>query len=414
MDMWPYLARRAGGAGVTNALTAQCARDTAKKDDERMADLALENVSKIFKDRRGSVAAVDKLDLAVDDRQLVVLVGPSGCGKTTTLRLVAGLEKPTTGTIRIGGRDVTHAAPKDRDIAMVFQTYALYPHMSVYENMAFGLKMRRVSKDEIRTRVCESAGLLGLDHLLDRKPAALSGGECQRVALGRAIVRNPQLFLFDEPLSNLDPGLRAKMRTEIKSLQQRLGATMLYVTHDQEEAMTLGQKLVIMDNGAIQQQGAPLEVYNRPANRFVAGFIGTPPMNFMAARLERDGDAITCNTRAGRMLLPSDVGEAVRTHVDREVVMGIRPAHLQVEPAGRRTQGGTARVEDNLTHINATVTLLEPLGDVVYVHLSTAGGESLIARTSPDVSICPGDSAVVTPDLSKAHLFASDGGRRIN
>src|SRR3989304_3391716 len=256
-----------------------------------MAGVTLEQVTRTFRTRKGEVRAVDDLSLSVGDGEFIVLVGPSGCGKTTTLRLIAGLEELTTGTIRIGDRVVNRVAPKDRDVAMVFQNYALYPHMTVYKNMAFGLKMRRVPRKDILRKVGEVAGKLGLTHLLERKPASLSGGECQRVAVGRAIGRKPQGFLFDEPLSNLDAGLRTQMRTELKDLHRELRTTVVYVTHDQEEAMTLGDRLVVLKEGVVQQCGTPLEVYNRPANRFVAGFIGTPPMNFFDGRLE-------CNDRA--------------------------------------------------------------------------------------------------------------------
>src|SRR3989304_1842028 len=265
-----------------------------------MAGVTLEQVTRTFRTRKGEVRAVDDLSLSVGDGEFIVLVGPSGCGKTTTLRLIAGLEELTAGAIRIGDREVNNVPPKDRDVAMVFQNYALYPHMTVFKNMAFGLKMRRVPNAEIIRMVGETAAKLGLTHLLDRKPSALSGGERQRVAVGRAIARKPQVFLFDEPLSNLDAKLRIQMRTELKDLHRELRTTVVYVTHDQEEAMTLGDRMAVLREGVIQQCGPPLEVYNRPANRFVAGFVGTPLMNFFEGRLECNGDAVCFIARVGR------------------------------------------------------------------------------------------------------------------
>ena len=290
-----------------------------------MASVTLESVSKTYHSREGVVHAVDDVDLEVRDEEFVVLVGPSGCGKSTTLRLIAGLERESSGVIRIDGRDMTGVAPKDRDIAMVFQNYALYPHMTVFQNMAFGLKMRRLPKSEIEKKVNGVADMLGLARLLRRKPAALSGGECQRVAVGRAIVRNPKVFLFDEPLSNLDAKLRVQMRTEIKSLQQKLRATMVYVTHDQEEAMTLGQTLVIMNEGRIQQKGAPLDIYRFPANRFVAEFIGTPTINILDGHLRRDGQATAFENAHVRFVFPTEVDRNLWAHDARPVSLGIRP-----------------------------------------------------------------------------------------
>src|SRR5947207_651100 len=285
-----------------------------------MAQVVLEKISKIFP---GGVKAVDDIDLGIKDQEFIVLVGPSGCGKSTTLRMVAGLEEITGGTIRIGDRVVNDVPPKDRDIAMVFQNYALYPHMTVYKNMAFGLKLRGMPKKQIEQRVMEAAKILDIQHLLDRKPKALSGGQRQRVAVGRAIVREPAAFLFDEPLSNLDARLRLTTRAELKALHQRLKTTTIYVTHDQEEAMTLGDRIVVMSRGVVQQVGPPLEVYRRPANRFVAGFIGSPPMNFLEGRME-GGDFVEGRNGGVRMALP---GRSARAGAD--LVLGFRPQTLR-------------------------------------------------------------------------------------
>ena len=378
-----------------------------------MAGVRLEDVTKTFRSTRGEVRAVDGLNLAISDREMVVLVGPSGCGKTTTLRLIAGLEEPTAGTIRIGERAVNNVAPKDRDIAMVFQNYALYPHMTVFKNMAFGLKMRRVPKHEIKRKVGEVAEMLGLEHHLDRKPSALSGGERQRVALGRAIVRKPQVFLFDEPLSNLDAGLRRQMRSEIKSLQRNLETTMVYVTHDQEEAMTLGDRIIILRDGVIQHIGVPLEVYRRPANRFVGGFIGTPPMNFFSGRLEGGHDGISFNGGIGRLEMPPEFTARLRPYCGDAVVLGVRPEHLQLGAASKAASVDRPR---NLAEVGeATVHLVEPLGDSINVHLIASTGEPIIIRVPPGVTIATGEGVTLFADLSQAHLFAADEcGKRIN
>src|SRR5262249_28704789 len=320
-----------------------------------MARVELEKVSKVFP---GGVKAVDAIDLSIKDQEFIVLVGPSGCGKSTTLRMVAGLEEITAGTIRIGDRVVNDVPPKDRDIAMVFQNYALYPHMTVYKNMAFGLKLRGMPKAQIDQRVKEAATILDIMHLLDRKPKALSGGQRQRVAVGRAIVREPAAFLFDEPLSNLDAKLRVTTRAELKRLHQRLQTTTVYVTHDQEEAMTLGDRIVVMKDGKIQQADTPLRTYNYPANRFVAGFIGMPPMNFFDGQIRENGDVLLFQegnftgsplggngknlTRSGggdltlpaggfTLSVPEHVKDALRPSIGRHLVLGIRPEHLHLK-----------------------------------------------------------------------------------
>ena len=310
-----------------------------------MASVQLQKVSKIYP---GGVKAVDAIDLSIADQEFVVLVGPSGCGKTTSLRMVAGLEEISSGIIRIGDRIVNDVAPKDRDIAMVFQNYALYPHMTVFNNMAFGLKLRRVPKAQILERVRATAKTLDIEHLLDRKPKALSGGQRQRVAVGRAIIREPAAFLFDEPLSNLDAKLRVTTRAELKRLHHRLRTTTIYVTHDQEEAMTLGERIVVMKDGVIQQADPPLKTYNYPVNRFVAGFIGMPPMNFFDGAVKRIGDELMFEegvVQAGggltfpgsgfSLLVPPHLRKRLEGLVGTHLVMGIRPEHFHVRPEGR-------------------------------------------------------------------------------
>ncbi len=373
-----------------------------------MAGVTLEQVTRTFRTRKGEVRAVDDLSLSVGDGEFIVLVGPSGCGKTTTLRLIAGLEELTAGTIRIGDRVVNRVAPKDRDVAMVFQNYALYPHMTVYKNMAFGLKMRRVPKVEIKRKVGEVAEKLGLTHLLDRKPASLSGGECQRVAVGRAIVRKPQVFLFDEPLSNLDAGLRTQMRTELKDLHRELRTTVVYVTHDQEEAMTLGDRMVVLKEGVVQQCGTPLEIYNRPANRFVAGFVGTPPMNFFDGRLECNGGEGCFVGRIGRVSFPRSMSDSMGTTRGQAAVFGIRPQHVLLNGGPLSSDTG-----DRIMIGEATVRHVEPLGDCINVHLRTVGGESIVARIAPTIPISPSQALSIGLDLSYAHVFSADDGRRL-
>src|SRR5262245_40572151 len=289
-----------------------------------MADVVLEKVEKRF----GDVRAVDGIDLTVRDQEFLILVGPSGCGKTTTLRMIAGLEEVTAGDIRIGGRSIVHLPPRDRDIAMVFQSYALYPHMSVYRNMAFSLKLRGTPKIEIDRRVREVAGILGLSEHLERKPRQLSGGQRQRVAVGAALCRQAGVLLFDEPLSNLDAKLRVHMRTELKRLHQSIKSTMVYVTHDQVEAMTMGDRIVIMNGGVICQAGTPLEIYDRPATRFVAGFIGSPPMNFFSGQLEAKGGCAAVRLN-GDLKLPL-VRDDLASSANRPVVLGIRPEHISL------------------------------------------------------------------------------------
>ncbi len=360
-----------------------------------MASVKLENVSKLFD---GGVVAVKDFNVDVQDKEFVVLVGPSGCGKTTTLRMIAGLEEVTTGNIYIGDRLVNDVPPKDRDIAMVFQNYALYPHMTVYDNMAFGLKLRKYPKQEIRERVQEAAQILGIEHLLDRKPKALSGGERQRVAVGRAIVRKPKVFLFDEPLSNLDAKLRVQMRTEISKLHQRLEATMVYVTHDQTEAMTMGDRIVVMKDGIIQQTDTPLNLYNHPQNKFVAGFIGSPAMNFFQGHIET-GDGLLFIENGGglRVSLPSRFEQRLTPYRGKEIILGIRPEHIF---DARRSEGAEVK-----SVVKAKVEVVEPMGNEIYVYFSTKPGSMQVSRINATEEPEAGREMNFVFDTSKAHLF---------
>ncbi|MGQ0722473.1 MAG: ABC transporter ATP-binding protein [Candidatus Eiseniibacteriota bacterium] len=355
-----------------------------------MAKVVFDGVGKTYP---GGVVAVRDATFTVEHGEFMVVVGPSGCGKSTTLRMVAGLEDVTEGQISIDGRVVNEVAPKDRDIAMVFQNYALYPHMSVYDNMAFGLKMRKVPKPEIDARVREAADILGLGDLLQRKPKALSGGQRQRVAVGRAIVRHPKVFLFDEPLANLDAKLRVQTRAEISRLHQRLGATMIYVTHDQVEAMTMGTRITLMKDGVIQQIDEPLRLYREPANRFVAGFIGSPSMNLFEGTLVRDGAG--CRLQSGALSI--ELGRLDGADAFPEsVTMGVRPENLSFA-----ADGETAGV------IAIRVELVEPLGSEIYLH-GRAGDHSLVARIGPDHPVRAGDTVRLALDLRRLHFF--DGG----
>jgi len=355
-----------------------------------MAKVELKGVTKIYD---GNVLAVDKSNVTIEDREFCVFVGPSGCGKSTTLRMVAGLEDITAGELLIDGELMNDVPPKDRNIAMVFQNYALYPHMTVFDNMAFGLKIRKMDKAEIKRRVDEAARILDLTSYLDRKPKALSGGQRQRVAVGRAIVRSPKVFLFDEPLSNLDAKLRVQMRAEISDLHHRLQATMIYVTHDQIEAMTMGTKIVVMSEKRIQQIGEPLYLYNHPINKFVAGFIGTPPMNFFTLRItEKDGKVVADS--GSFVLVPTEAQQKhLKAYVGKEVYFGIRPedVHYQATPAA----------ENNM---NLKVTNKEPLGADTHVFLQVKD-KTIVARVAPDVRVELDSSLNFAPDMSKAKFF---------
>jgi multiple sugar transport system ATP-binding protein len=359
-----------------------------------MASVELSHVDKIFP---GGVKAVDDFNLTIEDRELIVLVGPSGCGKSTTLRMIAGLEHASTGTIAIDGRIVNDVAPKDRDIAMVFQNYALYPHMTVYENMAFGLAMRKTPKAAIETRVRRAADVLGIQPLLDRKPKQLSGGQRQRVALGRAIVRNPKCFLFDEPLSNLDAKLRVEMRAEIKRLHLELGSTTVYVTHDQEEAITLGDRVVVMKDGIIQQCAAALEIYHRPSNRFVAGFLGSPPMSFFDGTLVDEGGRLWFDEGSGKLPVPGWATAALRERAGTEVVLGVRPEAL--------SDAAHARFDTTGNALPMKVRLVQPLGDTMHVYLATARHPRIVASLSAFEGLAVGEDLSIHFDLNRLHFF---------
>jgi len=341
----------------------------------------------------GEVKAVKDLDLEIPDKEFVVLVGPSGCGKTTTLRMVAGLEDITAGDIYIDDKVVNHLPPKDRDIAMVFQNYALYPHMTVYQNMAFGLTLRKFPKAEIDQRVKEAAEILNIGELLQRKPKALSGGQRQRVAVGRAIVRKPKVFLFDEPLSNLDAKLRVQMRVELKKLHERLQTTIIYVTHDQVEAMTMGDRIVVMKDGLKQQVGPPLELYFKPANKFVAGFIGSPAMNFIEGDFLSEGGGLYFQAGGFKLRVPKDKGEQLRDYHKKRVIFGIRPEDMP--EAACALPGET---------VEAVVEVMEPLGSEVYLNV-TIGEKSLIARAEPTTQAKPHGKLCLQPSPENMRFF---------
>jgi len=361
-----------------------------------MASVTLQELSKRF----DKVTAVNQINLEIPDKEFVVFVGPSGCGKTTTLRMIAGLEETSDGTILIGERVVNDVPPKDRNIAMVFQNYALYPHMDVYKNMAFGLKLRRTPKPEIDRRVREASRILGIEELLDRKPRQLSGGQRQRVAVGRAIVRQPEVFLFDEPLSNLDAKLRVQMRSELIKLHYQLEATMIYVTHDQVEAMTMGDRIVIMNNGEIQQVGAPMEVYDQPINMFVAGFIGSPAMNFFQGKLTAQNSDLFVDLGKFTMKLPKSQINRFGNHVNQRVVFGIRPENISDrEEAGEHQQ----------ERVPAMVNVVEPLGSEVIVELS-AGDHTFVGRLDPTTTARPMHEMAVYFDMGRFHLFDAETG----
>jgi multiple sugar transport system ATP-binding protein len=366
-----------------------------------MARVELKDLTKTYPEKGGpGVSAVKGISLVIEDREFMVLVGPSGCGKSTTLRMIAGLEEVTSGTVTIGGQVANDVLPKDRDIAMVFQNYALYPHMSVYENMAFGLKLRKQPKAEIDARVREAAAMLGLTECLGRRPKALSGGQRQRVALGRAIVRKPKVFLFDEPLSNLDAKMRVSTRTEISKLHARLGATMIYVTHDQVEAMTMGDRICVMKDGNIMQVAEPLDLYNHPANLFVAGFIGSPPMNFFKGSLRgEDGRVRFIEDNPGTPLsitLDASLAKKAADYVGKPVILGVRPE------AVRDTL--TSASPDPALTAEVKVEVSEPMGSETLLYLDT-GATSFIARVNPTDKFDAGQRIQVTFDLGNAHLF---------
>lgn len=370
-----------------------------------MASLSLRH---IYKKYPGGVTAVSDFNLEIKDKEFIIFVGPSGCGKSTTLRMIAGLEEITEGELFIGDTLVNDIAPKDRDIAMVFQNYALYPHMSVFDNMAFGLKLRKVPKEEIKRRVEDAAKILDIGHLLERKPKALSGGQKQRVALGRAIVRNPKVFLLDEPLSNLDAKLRAAMRTEITKIHKNLGTTFIYVTHDQTEAMTMATRIVVMKEGVIQQVDTPQNLYDLPVNLFVASFIGTPQMNFINGKLEKKGSDLYITFASNSIKLPPEKANnpALKEYIGQDVVMGVRPENIHDEPMY------LSNFPDST--INATVDVTELMGAEIYLYLGFDGqedatnGKNIIARVSSRSTSRAGDTIKVAIDSSRIHIFDKD------
>ncbi|HOP82002.1 MAG TPA: sn-glycerol-3-phosphate ABC transporter ATP-binding protein UgpC [Fervidobacterium sp.] len=381
-----------------------------------MAQVVLEHVWKVYE---GKVEAVKDANFVVEDKEFLVLLGPSGCGKTTTLRMIAGLEEITKGEIKIDGRVVNDVEPKDRDIAFVFQNYALYPHMTVYDNMAFGLKLRKVPKNEIDERVHEAAKILEIESLLDRKPRQLSGGQRQRVAVGRAIVRHPKVFLFDEPLSNLDAKLRVQMRSELKKLHARLEATIVYVTHDQVEAMTMADKIVIMKDGVIQQIGTPYEVYNRPANMFVAGFIGSPAMNFIEGKIikgegglwgktngkkmpegalegNRGEGGLWVKTSGLKLKVPQEYEDKLVQYIDKDIIFGIRPENVYDK------MFAIAPRPENTAEV--TVDVVEPLGSETLLHV-VAGDDKIVARVNAKSQAQDGQKIDLVFDMTTMHIF---------
>jgi len=356
-----------------------------------MAGLSLTGINKIYPN---GYHAVKDVELEIRDKEFMILVGPSGCGKTTTLRMIAGLEEISKGEMKIGERVVNEVSPKDRDIAMVFQNYALYPHMTVYDNMSFGLKLRKQSKEEIDQRVTKAADILGIEPLLDRKPKQLSGGQRQRVALGRAIVRNPQVFLMDEPLSNLDAKLRVQMRAELIKLHEELSTTFIYVTHDQTEAMTMGTRICVMNNGLIQQVDDPHTIYTKPANKFVAGFIGAPQMNFLDARIMKMDDGVYATFDGGRALLSEEALKQFESekYINKDVTLGIRPEDIQVHH------------DESKADIKAKIDVTELLGAETILYLEM-NGNKIIAKTKPNQSIKSKDPVSLTFDTTRIHLF---------
>ena len=365
-----------------------------------MAGVTLKDVVKVYD---GGVKVVDRFNMEISDREFVVLVGPSGCGKSTTLRMIAGLEEISSGKISIGGKLMNKVAPKDRDIAMVFQSYALYPHMTVFENMAFALKMRKLPKATIADKVRRAADVLGIGSEMHKRPRQLSGGQRQRVALGRAIVREPQCFLFDEPLSNLDAKLRVEMRAEIKRLHLTLGSTTVYVTHDQEEAITLGDRVVVMNDGVVQQCASALDIYHHPANRFVAGFLGTPPMNFFEGRLIENSGRLFFDEGSGTLPVPARATSALRARLanDPHVVLGVRPEALAPAPAARFAAADS--------QLSMKVWLVQPLGAKMDVYLQTAHHPRVVAHvdaSADGAAPAVGDTLPLAVDMERAHFFS--------
>ncbi|MDD2703604.1 MAG: sn-glycerol-3-phosphate ABC transporter ATP-binding protein UgpC [Candidatus Omnitrophica bacterium] len=361
-----------------------------------MAQVSLQNVCKIY---AGGIRAVNNISLGIENKEFMVLVGPSGCGKSTTLRMIAGLEEISEGNIYIGDRKVNRIPAKDRDIAMVFQNYSLYPHMSLFENMAFGLKLRKYPKNEIIERVNEAAEILGIKHLLDRKPKEISGGERQRVAVGRAIVRKPMVFLFDEPLSNLDAKKRVEMRTEINKLHIRLQTTIIYVTHDQVEAMTMGDRIAVMEKGILQQCADPISVYDHPKNKFVAGFIGSPPINFLYGKIVKKEGRLYFDEGKLKVKLVEDMYKKITPYVGKEITLGIRPEDVYDKLFVSEAP------PENVVRVNCEV--VEPLGSEVYIHLNT-GKHTFVARVGAHNKPAVNQDMDLVFDMSKVHFFDKD------
>ena len=360
-----------------------------------MASVTYDHVFKRF----GDVVAVNDMNIEVADKEFLVLVGPSGCGKTTALRLLAGLEEISDGEIKIGDRVVNDVAPKDRDIAMVFQSYALYPHLSVYDNMAFGLKLRKTAKDDIKRRVGDAADILGIEDLLDRKPRQLSGGQRQRVAVGRAIVREPKVFLFDEPLSNLDAKLRVAMRAEINKLHQRLQTTFIYVTHDQVEAMTMATRIAVINKGILLQVDSPQNLYDSPNNLFVAGFIGSPAMNFFPAKLRKDNGKLMIDTGAFAVAIPSENAKPYETHEGKNVIFGIRPEDIH-DPKFTPPNVHTENIESQ-------VDVTELMGNEIFLHM-LSGENEFVARVDPRSNMRVGEKVQIAFDMDSIHIFDAE------
>jgi multiple sugar transport system ATP-binding protein len=363
------------------------------------ASIRFEGVTK----RYGKITAIEAVDFEIHDKEFMVLVGPSGCGKSTLLRMIAGLEEISEGKLYIDGKVVNDLPPKDRDIAIVFQNYALYPHMTAYENLAFGLKIRGLSKTEIQEKVMAAARVLDIEALLDRKPKAMSGGQRQRVAIGRAIVRNPKVFLFDEPLSNLDAKLRGQMRLEIARLHKQLQTTIVYVTHDQVEAMTLGDRIVVVNKGKIQQIDTPQNLYNHPKNRFVAGFIGSPPMNFIEGKIEKTADGLHFSDATGKLVAKLDLSPTLGEYAGKRVTMGIRPEHLLAVPA---------KPETSYANFPAEVQLVERLGHESFA-FAKLGEQEVVARLAPEEAMELGAQVSFFAELSKMHFFDGETGEKI-
>lgn len=366
-----------------------------------MARVRLENVTKIFEK---SVIAAKDVNIEIEDKEFMVLVGPSGCGKSTTLRMIAGLEEITEGNIYIGDKLVNNVPPKDRDIAMVFQNYALYPHMTVYQNMAFGLKLRKFPKKEIEQRVNEAAEILEIKELLNRKPKALSGGQRQRVAVGRAIVRKPKVFLFDEPLSNLDAKLRVQMRTEISKLHNRLETTMIYVTHDQMEAMTMGNRIVVMKDGFVHQIDTPLNLYNHPINKFVAGFIGSPSMNFMTGTIQNDSGLVFDEGKI-QLHIPKKFHEQISKYINKQIILGIRPEDIY--------QASFAPGINSTSKVNSLVEVVEPMGNEIFLYLNS-GNHQFVARVNTNENPIVGDNIEIIFNMEKGHFFNPESEEHLN